>query len=248
MININELSYEVDDKVILQNMTCNIKKNKITGIIGPNGSGKTTFLKHIYKEIPSKNKIYLDNKLVELYDSKNFSRKMSVLIQENNLNKLNLTVFDFCLMGRYPYKKLFEDYNKEDFEIVEFYLNKTNILHYKDRYVNTLSGGEKQRVMITRAFVQETEYIALDEPTNHLDIKVKIELMEILKNINKTIIVTLHDIDLALKFCDEVMIIKNGKLCSFGNTEDIIQEEILNPIFEVDFKIINIDGQKIIYY
>lgn len=248
MIKIDDLSYRIVEKNLLKNIGFNIEKGEIVGIIGPNGSGKTTLLKHIYGDLKSKEKILFYSKYLEEYSNKELAQKMAILIQENSLEKLEITIFDFCLMGRYSYKKIFEEYNEKDWKIVEEYLKKVGLFEMRERKVKELSGGEKQRLLIARAFIQETEYIILDEPTNHLDIKYGIELMETLKSSGKTIVITLHDLNLAMSYCDKIVVIKNGKLLSIGNPREVLTEKKLKEIFEMDFKIIEVENKKIIYY
>lgn len=248
MIKIDDLSYEINGKNLLKDIGIEIEKEEIVGIIGPNGSGKTTLLKHIYGDLKSKGKILFYEKYLEEYSNRELAQKMAILIQENSLNRLEMTISDFCLMGRYSYKKVFEEYNEEDWKVVEKYLKKLGLFEMRKRKVKELSGGEKQRLLIARAFVQETEYIILDEPTNHLDIKYGIELMEILKKCKKTIVVTLHDLNLAMRYCDKILIIKDGRVVTFGETMEVMREDILKEVFGIEFKIVEIDDKKIIYY
>ncbi len=248
MIKIKNLSFEVSNKKILKDINLNIEKNKITGIIGKNGSGKTTLIKHLSKEIKSRNKIFINNRKIESFSIKEFSKLVSLLAQDFE-NVANFKIEDLVKIGRYPYKKLFRDYSIEDMKIVENLIKEFNLEKIKDSEARFVSGGELKLSFIARCLAQETEIIILDEPVNHLDINYQLKFMEFLKKIkDKTIVLSVHNLDLALKFCDNLIILKNGELYDFGNTQKVFTEKMIKEVFEVNCSIKNIDGENIILY
>lgn len=248
MLKIKKLNYSIGNKKILNNINCEIKKHKITGIIGKNGSGKTTLIRHLSRELESKNNIFIDDTEINNMSLNNFSKQVSFVFQD--YEKIgNFTVRDIIKMGRYPYKKLFMDYSDKDEEKVDDLIELFNLQKIQNSRINVLSGGELKLTFIARALAQETEIIVLDEPINHLDIDYQLKLMNLIKNLkNKTIIMTVHNLDLALKFCDEIIMIDNGEIFDFGNTRDVMTEDNIEKVFKVKCKIKDIDGDKIIIY
>ncbi|MDU7537312.1 MAG: ABC transporter ATP-binding protein, partial [Peptostreptococcaceae bacterium] len=169
-LQINNLKFSIDNEEILKDISFDIKNGAFVGIIGPNGSGKSTLLKNIYRVYkPSSGKIILDERVLSKLKEKECAQKIAVLAQESN-TYFDFTVEQIVKMGRYPYKSIFEDYSKEDLQIVRQTLQKVGLENDMNRTFSKLSGGEKQRALIARALVQNADFLILDEPTNHLDI------------------------------------------------------------------------------
>lgn len=246
-IEINRLNYNINNKNIINIDSMNFEGDKIIGIIGPNGSGKTTLLKHLYRDIPSRNTIYIEEKDIAVFTNKEFSKRISVLTQFNENVEMDLRVEDIVRMGRYPHKRLLEKYNEYDEKIVSDVLRNLGLTDYRYRRLSTLSGGELQRVFMAKIFSTEPELIILDEPTNHLDIKYKIEFMEILKRFNGPVIVSLHDLGICAKYCDELIVLKNGKVFAKGYPKEILTETLLKEVYEIDYRVIH-SPKFIIYY
>lgn len=234
MFTIQDLSFAIGEKAILQQVTASFEKNCFTAIIGKNGSGKSTLLSFLNKVRPSEKAVSYGGRLLEEYSLNDFARHVAVLPQ-NNKYLYNLYVHEIVLMGRYPYKKGFSDYTEEDHAIMNRALIESHVSHLKNRRIRELSGGELQRVLIAKVFAQETETILFDEPTNHLDVKHKIDLMKLLKGSGKTIIAVLHDLSLVRMFCDDVLILDEGKVVASGAVKDLMVPSVLNDIFEVNF-------------
>jgi iron complex transport system ATP-binding protein len=144
--------------------------------------------------------------------------------------------------GRYPYQSWFNQWSKEDENIVEYALEKTGLSGIRNKKLSELSGGQKQRVWIAMTLAQQTEIILLDEPTNHLDIKYKIEVLDLLKHLNqhenRTIVIVLHDINLACRYADHIIAIKDGKVYAEGDPKEIVTEKLINDVFDINAKII----------
>lgn len=250
ILEIENLTYKIDDSLISDGINIKFEENTFTGIIGPNGSGKSTLLKQIYRVLkPTKGKIFFDGIDIDDISSKKMARQMAVLPQENQ-SDFDYTVREIILMGRFPYHSFFmgdHDFDV-DINLMKKYLDIVGLREQENQYFKTLSGGEKQRVLLARALVQEAELLILDEVTNHLDIGYQYKVLEILKGLNMTIISAIHDLNLAMKFCDQVVIIDKGRIIVTGNPKDIITRENLKEIFKIDAQIIKKDNSHIIDY
>lgn len=245
-LEIKGLSVQAGEKKILNDIYMRCKGNQIVGVIGPNGCGKTTLLKYIYRDLTTRNKVFLDHIDVSELTRKELAKKVSVLAQKNNLADGNLTVGEIVRMGRYPYKELFEQYNDSDEVLVDSVLQKNGLSALKERKLSSMSGGEAQRAMLSKAIVQQTDMLILDEPTNHLDVKYQVELMNLLKDFLGLVIVSLHDLNLAANYCDYLYVLKDGKLFGQGTPEEICKDVLLSNLFEVPFKVLR-TSQFIIY-
>ena len=235
MYQINQLSFSYEKKEVLKNISVTFPNNKITAIIGPNGCGKSTLLSHLYRLLPSKNKITLNQKPLESYKGRDFAQLVAVLTQSRDSMIDDFLVKDIVLMGRYPYKQHFGTYSADDVKIAEHYMNEVGITHLADEQIHHLSGGEKQRVFIAKALTQKPQILLLDEPTNHLDFK-------------GTTIVVLHDLNLAAQYCDHIVIMNKGTILKEGSPTEVLTPEILEPIFEVPFKTSWDEGRYHLYY
>ncbi len=250
ILKIENLTYAIENNFINNDINISFKENTFTGVIGPNGSGKSTLLKQIYRVLkPTKGKIYLKNFDIEEISSKEIAKQMAVLPQENQ-SDFDYTVREIILMGRFPYHSIFcGDYELEkDVELMKKYLNIVGLTEQENQSFKTLSGGEKQRVLLARALVQEGNLLILDEVTNHLDIGYQYKVLEILKNLNMTIISAIHDLNLAMKFCDYVVLIDKGRVITGGKPKDIITAENLKNIFKIDAQIIEKENSYVIDY
>ena len=233
-LQINNLKFSIDNEEILKDISFDIKNGAFVGIIGPNGSGKSTLLKNIYRVYkPSSCKIILDERVLSKLKEKECAQKIAVLAQESN-TYFDFTVEQIVKMGRYPYKSIFEDYSKEDLQIVRQTLQKVGLENDMNRTFSKLSGGEKQRALIARALVQNADFLILDEPTNHLDIGYQIQLMDLVKNLKMTTLAAIHDINLAAMYCDYLIVIHKGKIIKVGSPEEVITVALLKEIFGVN--------------
>ena len=238
MINIKELNISYGKYKIINNLNIHIQKEKFTTIIGPNGCGKSTVIKAIAGLFQdAKENIIVDGKKRSAYERKEFSKKVSFLMQFSEVPK-GITVYNLVLFGRLPYKSIWKHYQHYDYERVEWAMKKTYIYDLKNKFVSELSGGERQRVFLALALAQETDILILDEPTNHLDLKYQHKLLELVKQLNQeekiTIICVLHDINQALRYSDEVIIMKNGKIITQGNPNECITKEIMHQVYDID--------------
>jgi len=202
MIEVKNLSFSIENRKIIQDISIVVNKSQFVGIIGANGSGKSTLLKNVYRFFKyDSGDIKLKNIGLYDYSSKDLAKEMAVLAQKQNMN-FDFSVEEIVEMGRYAYKNsIFEVEKNKNSEFVGNALNAVGMYNMKDRSFLSLSGGEMQRVLIARALAQNTEILILDEPTNHLDIKYQIQIMKLVKETKKTILAVIHDMNIASSFC-----------------------------------------------
>ncbi|MFH5186247.1 ABC transporter ATP-binding protein [Paenibacillus sp. TAB 01] len=236
---INNISFSYDKKVDqLKSVQGEIPHGKITTIIGPNGCGKSTLLGVMSQNFaPRAGQIILDGKAIPAYKPKELAKKLAVVHQHNDAPS-DLTVEKLTAFGRLPHKSLFSPNQEEDEQAVEWALTCTNLLDKRKLTIDQLSGGERQRVWIAMALAQKTSLLFLDEPTTYLDIFYQIELLELIRNLNEqyglTIVMVLHDINQAIRYSDNIMVMKNGELLMQGSAQEIITVELIKRIYGVD--------------
>lgn len=234
MLEIKNLSYKIKDKTILDNISIKFPERKFIGIIGANGAGKSTLLKNIYGILtPTSGDIIIDNQNIKDMNGRERAKKIAVLAQEDR-EQFDFKIEEIVEMGRYLYKSIFENYSKKDKEIAINRLKEVGMEKYIGRNFKELSGGEKQRVLIARALAQDTPILILDEPTNHLDIGYQLQLLHLIKHLDKSVISALHDLNVASIFCDYIYILKDGKLVKEGTPEEVLNKEILKEIFNIE--------------
>ena len=242
IINIKKLNYSYGKKEVLKELSLNIDENKLTGIIGPNGCGKSTLAKNIIKYINGKFESFkiMDTDIREL-SHKKIAQLISYIPQKSTIIS-NISVFDYVLLGRFPLlKNSWDNYSEKDYEIVENNISLLNIEELRDRNVETLSGGELQKALLARALAQEAKILLLDEPTSALDLNNAVEFMKILKNISIkkeiSVIIIIHDLNLASLFCDSLIILKDGKFIEKGSPKEVINEKNIKSIYNLDCKV-----------
>ncbi len=243
-IKVQKLSFSVDELEILKNVSFSVKDKKIVGIIGPNGSGKTTLLKHIYRALPTdRNVVFINGKSLEKYSYKESARTLTVVKQENPAD-FDYTVEGMVLLGRAPYRKSYESFTAEDYRIAHAALKSIGMESFSDRSFNALSGGEKQRVLIARSLTQQADIYILDEPTNHLDVHFQWSLMNQIKELNTTVLGVFHEMNLAAHYCDELIVLDNGRIVKHGTPAEVLTTKLLSEIFGVDADVIFLEGGK----
>ena len=242
IINIEKLNYSYRRKEVLKELSLDIDENKLTGIIGPNGCGKSTLAKNIIKYINGKFESFkiMDTDIRELTHKK-IAQLISYIPQKSIIIP-NISVFDYVLLGRFPLlKNSWDNYSEQDYEIVEKNINLLNIRELKDRNIETLSGGELQKALLARALTQEAKILLLDEPTSALDLNNAVEFMKILKNIsikkNISVIIIIHDLNLASLFCDSLIILKDGRFIEKGSPKEVINEANIKSVYNLDCKV-----------
>lgn len=219
---------------VLKGTSLRAEDRKFVGIIGPNGSGKSTLLKCIYRVLnPDRGCVYLDGSELRKLHPRESARKLAVVAQHNYYN-FDFTIEEVVLMGRSPHKKTLERDNAQDYQIVNECIHKVGMSEFKGRSFSTLSGGEQQRVILARALAQKTPCIILDEPTNHLDIKYQLQLLDIVKSLNLTVVSAIHDLNIAAMYCDYLYAMKDGQVVHEGTVDQVLTAEIIKELYEVD--------------
>lgn len=220
----------------LRNISFSFSKGCFIGIVGPNGSGKTTLFRTITGELPvEKGTIKLNTCELSKMSPRKKACNLAVVSQE--IESEHISVEDYVLMGRYPYHKPFQFFeSRHDMEIAEKYMELTGIVHLKDKLLRHLSGGERQLAAIARALSQEPVLLLLDEPTSHLDIKHQLEILNLLQRLNATlglsVLMTIHDLNLASEYCDHLIMMKAGKLVAQGTPKEVLTYKNIEDVYE----------------
>lgn len=233
LLKVDQLCWAVGNKTILNDLTFVVEQGEFVGIIGPNGAGKSTLLKCLYRKYKADSgHIEFDGKAIENYSRNNLAQQIAVVLQESD-SYFDLTVIDVARMGLTPNKSLLSFDTDDDTESIYSSLQNVDLLAQSNQSFNSLSGGEKQRVMIARAMLQSPRLMLMDEPTSHLDIKHQIEILALAKKLDKTVIVTLHDLNLASAFCDRIILLDKGEIVAQGTPEKVLTEENIQRVFQV---------------
>ena len=234
----DKLTVGYNGKPLIRDIDINIEKGTILTLIGPNGSGKSTILKSITKHLAMlSGVVYIDKQNLSMLSNKHTAKMISVVLTERIKPEM-MTCGEVVASGRYPYTNHFGKLTDRDREIVTESLAKVHALDLADRDFSAVSDGQRQRIMLARAICQEPEIIVLDEPTSFLDIKHKIELLDILRRMssekNITVIMSLHEIDLAPKISDKVVCVKGDTIERFGTPDEIFKEDIINDLYDIE--------------
>ncbi|WKY46468.1 ATP-binding cassette domain-containing protein [Eubacteriaceae bacterium ES3] len=224
-------------KVVVDSVEISGFRGQVLCLLGPNGAGKSTILRTLSGLLqPVEGVVFINQQDIKTIRKKELAKEMAIVLTKKFTAGM-MKVYDVAAMGRYPHTGRFGSLSESDHALVREALIRVNADYLSERYFEELSDGEKQKVMVARALVQEPEVIVLDEPTTHLDIRHRLELIDILKNLSKekniTVILALHEIDLALKSCDKVLLVKNNKILGYGEPEDVVSEEMINELYGI---------------
>ena len=232
-----KLSVGYNNKAIITDIDINIKKGEIFTLIGPNGSGKSTILKTITKQLSKvAGLVYIENLNVENITNKEMAKKLAVVLTQRIRPEM-MSCEEVVASGRYPYTNHFGFLTESDKKIVKASLEKVHALNIANKDFTEISDGQRQRIMLARAICQQPDIIVLDEPTSFLDIRYKIELLDILRKMAKeeniTVIMSLHEIDLASKISDRVMCVKGDKISAVGTPEEIFTRNTIEQLYDI---------------
>lgn len=233
-LTVQDLSWSVEERKIVDSVLLDVQPGEFVGLLGPNGSGKSSLLRTIYRVIkPDAGLITLDGEDLWRMDARQAAQRTAVVAQER-ASDFDFTVYEIVMMGRNPHKGIFDRDSKADFAIVESALQQVNMLTFAERSFRTLSGGEKQRVLVARALAQQAKFLVLDEPTNHLDIRYQLEVLGLVKGLGITSLAALHDLNLAAQYCDRIFVLHEGKICAAGSPTEVLQPALIREIYQVD--------------
>jgi len=233
-----------ENKKIIRDLNLKIKSGEWVGIIGSNGSGKSTLLKGIAKIIPIQSgDLLLNGSSIRILSTKNMAKLISYLPQTLNSN-LPLTVKELVALGRSPHKHFWEfDWNLDDLAIIEEALDLCDLNEYSNKALNSLSGGQRQRAYLALSIAQKSKILLLDEPTTFLDINFQLQMLDLIKTLNKknnlTILSVIHDINLASRYCDRLAVFNEGKLLAIDKPTNALSKKIIKEAFSVESEKIN---------
>lgn len=250
MIKVANLTKRFGNKTVIEDVSLKIHPQKITSFIGPNGAGKSTLLSMVSRLINADTgEVFLDQKEIKKMKSNEFAKKVAILKQSNFMN-VRLTVEELVSFGRFPYSR--GHLTDEDKHFVHQSLEYMNLIDIKDSFLDELSGGQRQRAFIAMVIAQDTDYILLDEPLNNLDMKHSVQIMKTLRKLvdelGKTVVIVLHDINFASVYSDRIVALKDGKIVRDGETDEIINTETLNDIYDMNIPIHRMNNCNICLY
>jgi iron complex transport system ATP-binding protein len=224
------------DSFQLNDINFDLRKGSFTGIIGPNGSGKTTLFRGIAQTLPALNgRISINDEVIESLSLRERAKRIAIVNQF--VSDTQIRVMDYVLMGRIPYTSRFQFFeSKADKELAEHYMSLTGILQDKNKWLDELSGGEQQRAAIARALTQQPDLLLLDEPTAHLDIAYQVKILDLLQKLNSelelTVLMVIHDLNLASEYCDQLILLNNGKITTKGTPGEVLSFETIEKVYQ----------------
>lgn len=248
MFTVDSISIRYEQKSVINNFSFSVNKGEIVSIIGPNGSGKSTLLKAVSRLIPyHTGTVTLEGTDLKSMTAKQVARKMCMLSQKNQAPS-DMSVMDLVSYGRYPHKKWYEKLNHEDLDIVDWALEKTHLMEYKDRAVAALSGGESQRAWIAMALAQRPLVMLLDEPTTYLDISHQHEVLELVRELNQdmgmTVVMVLHDLNQASTYSDHIVVVQAGEKAMYGTPNEVMTTDMIRNVYRMSSEVQYVPTEK----
>ena len=237
-IKLLDVTVGYNSSTVLEGITLSVERGEFVALLGPNGSGKTTLLRVLSKVLPPRHgTVFLESTDLRRISTKALARKMAVVSQTAAVG-FDFTVEEIVLMGRAPHQSRFGIDTAHDREIAARAMARTRTLHLARRSVASLSDGEFQRVMLAKALAQQPEILLLDEPTSHLDMNFQIEMLELIRTLNRqegiTVIAVLHDLNLASSYCERIILLKDRKIYAAGTPEEVLTEAIISEVYEAE--------------
>lgn len=242
MIAAESVSWSYGDKVVIDGVSLQAKSGRVLGLIGPNGSGKTTLLRLLYGALRTRGgAVRVEGESLGSLSPQVAAKSLAVVVQES-AGETTLTVAEMVMLGRLPHLSTFQRTSAHDREIVAQCLERVGVLHLAARPFGGLSGGERQRALIARALAQEATHILLDEPTNHLDIRYQHEVLSIVKEIEATTVVVLHDLNLAARYCDDLVLLSQTGVAATGTVDEVLKSELLTQVYGIEVQRLEMAG------
>lgn len=234
MLQAKGLSFAYRKKKILQGVSFVLNAREVVGVVGPNGAGKSTLIKLLTKLlVPSSGVIKLNDQNVQALGRLELARHLAVLPQGGDL-PMDYHVYDLVMMGRTPHLGFLARESKRDYDLIQSVMQRTDTWQFRERFASDLSGGEKQRVLLARALAQEPSYLLLDEPTNHLDLRYQVEVLSLVRQEVErglSVLVVLHDLNLAARVCDRLIVLQQGSIVAEGTPNEILTESLLTEVY-----------------
>ena len=240
-LEVKDLSFSYGKRRVLKDVTFEVGTGEFVGVLGPNGSGKSTLLNCLSGLlVPDREKVRVCGKDVAVMGSNEMARLVAIVPQDSSMN-FAFTVEDIVLMGRYSHISRFRFEDAQDYVVAQEAMKETGIWSLRSRLVTDLSGGERQRVVIARALAQEPKVLLLDEPTTHLDIRHQLEVLGLIRKLNKekgiTVLGVFHDLNLAARFCDRIFLLSRGRVAATGDPEEVLTAHNIQKVFGIGARI-----------
>ncbi|MDA0563833.1 ABC transporter ATP-binding protein [Streptomonospora sp. S1-112] len=225
-------------RALVRDLSLHVPDGSVVGLVGPNGSGKSTALRCVYRALrPTRGTVWLDGTDITSLSLRAGARSVAALTQENS-GELDFTVAETVALGRTPHLRGNAPLSARERELCRDAMERMDVAHLADRGVLTLSGGERQRVLVARCLVQEPQVLVLDEPTNHLDVRHQVGLLSLLRSTGLTVLLVLHDLNLAAAVCDRIGVLEQGRLVAAGTPADILTPPLVKQVFGVDAEVV----------
>ncbi|SON52311.1 ABC transporter ATP-binding protein [Vibrio tapetis] len=250
MISIQNVSKAFGKQTVVDQASASFVKGEVTAIIGPNGAGKSTLLSLASRLLArDSGEVVIDSKELAEWDTKALAKRLAVLRQSNSLT-MRFSIRELVAFGRFPHSN--GNLTKQDQVIIDKAISYLDLQDIQHRFLDELSGGQRQLAFIAMVVAQDTDYVFLDEPLNNLDIKHSLQIMKnirvLAKELNKAVVIVIHDINFASCYSDNIIALKKGVVKVHGTVEEVIRAEVLSSIYDTDFRIEVIDGQRICLY
>ncbi|CAM2817756.1 MULTISPECIES: iron chelate ABC transporter ATP-binding protein VctC [Vibrio] len=250
MIKLKNLTKMFGQQTVVNAASTQFEKGKVTSIIGPNGAGKSTLLSMASRLINrDAGEVWIDNRELVDWDTKALAKKLSVLRQANSLT-MRFTVRELVSFGRFPYSK--GKLTQDDQQVIDQSIEYLDLSDIEHKYLDELSGGQRQLAFIAMVIAQDTDYVFLDEPLNNLDIKHSLQIMSTIQRLahelDKAVVVVIHDINFASCYSDRIIAMKKGEMVASGSVEEVIQAQVLSNIYETPFRVVEMEGKLMCLY
>ena len=233
-VRFNSVFVDIGTAKIVKGVSFDVRPGEVAGLVGPNGSGKSTLLRTLYRHLrPTDGVVVVGEDDLWQLSARASSRRVAAVPQERP-TEFDFTALEMVAMGCIPHFGLFSSFSSDSDRAVRDAMAEVGIEDLAARTFATLSGGERQRVLVARALVQATPVLVLDEPTNHLDIRHQLELLELLRRLDLTTVIAIHDLNLAAAYCDSLHVLDRGELVASGRTHDVMTPELVSSVFGVD--------------
>ena len=233
MLQAQGLHFSAGGKAIVRNAALHVGVGEVVGLIGPNGCGKSTLMRMLYRVLPSQGgQVLLDGQDIGQMELRAFAQQVAVLAQ-NSAMAFDGPVLDTVMLGRLPHQGRFAATSQADADIAQQSLQSVGAAHLARRSMATLSGGERQRVLLARALAQQPRLLFLDEPTNHLDVRYQLELMRLVRGLGLAVLVVLHELNIAAQFCDRLYLMEAGQLVADGTPGEVLTPQAIDQVFGV---------------
>ena len=242
ILSVEQLEARYEERTVFRELSMAIQEGSVTTIIGPNGCGKSTLLKTMGRILkPKSGKVSLLGKNLSQMSTKEIAKKLALLSQ-NPIAPSQLKVEELISYGRYPHQRRGHSLSAADFDVMEWAMEVTKTLEFREREMDQLSGGQRQKVWLAMALAQETDLLLLDEPTTYLDMAHQLDVLKIVRDLNQnqacTVVMVLHDINHAARFSDQLVAMKDGQIKAIGKPEEIMTPEVLRAVFDIEARII----------